>query len=245
MRSRLPLLLTACFALPTFALGDTLQRSGPAEDRLDLVILGDGYRSTDRADFESDANRLWDQLRTTEPFTRYAGLMNVHTGFRASSIRGPGENNAYGTHFVTLFGTRLRATRMTLLLADAVRAGGEADAVIVLVNTNRRGGTAIGSVCFASSSAPRVGIHELGHVIGRLGDEYSSFSGTPSLTREQLARIYPNLTTASTRALTSPRCRPSASRTCTSPVTPTRATTCSIRTSVRSPRTSGRSIVTW
>ena len=63
MRSRLPLLLTACFALPTFALGDTLQRSGPAEDCLDLVILGDGYRSTDRADFESDARRLWDQLQ--------------------------------------------------------------------------------------------------------------------------------------------------------------------------------------
>ena len=179
----------------------TLHRSGPAADRLDLVILADGYRAGDRADFEDDADRVLEALRSTEPFASYMSLMNVHRGFRASGSSGSSADNAYGTQFSGgFFSPRLRASRVTLLLADAVRAGGEADAVLVILNASRRGGTATGNTCYVSSGAgPRVALHELGHAIGRLGDEYSSFSGTPTLTRAQLAQIYPNLTTESTR----------------------------------------------
>jgi hypothetical protein len=197
-------LLTVSLALlaltPTLAAADTLHRTGPAEDRFDLVLLADGYRSEDRGDFEREAGRVLEGLRGAEPFSRYLGLMNVHTGFRPSASSGTGGDTAYGTHFPQSGRTTLRATRTTLLLGDAVRAGGEADAVLVIVNSGRRGGTAIGSLCFVTRGAgPRVALHELGHAIGRLGDEYSSWAGSPTRSREAMAQAYPNLTTATTR----------------------------------------------
>tara|TARA_R110002072_G_scaffold43550_4_gene122149 strand:- start:4679 stop:5269 length:591 start_codon:yes stop_codon:yes gene_type:complete len=167
-----------------------------------LVILADGYRANEEADFDREAARVWAEMAKTAPFDRYAPLMNVSTGFRASQRSGSSKDNAYGTHFAGgFFATLLRAQRPSLVLADAVRAGGgEADVVLVILKGNRRGGTATGNVCYVTSGAgPRVAIHELGHSIARLGDEYSGLSGTPRLTRAQMAAIYPNLTTESTR----------------------------------------------
>jgi hypothetical protein len=194
-------LTVALLAAVPPAFGDTLHRSGSPADKLDLVILADGYRASQRAEFERAARRVWEELRTTEPFSRDLSLLNVHTGFRPSPQSGAREDSAYGTRFMTSFGTRLRAQRLTLLLGDAVRAGGEADAVLVIVRSNRRGGTATGHIGYVSSGAgPAVAIHELGHMIGGLGDEYTKFGGSTPLTREQVSRLYPNLTTASTRA---------------------------------------------
>lgn len=200
--TRLFALIPALLALtPALVQADSLHRSGPPEDRLDLVILADGYRANEEADFDREAARVWAEMTKTAPFDRYAQLMNVSTGFRASQRSGPSKNNAYGTHFAGgFFDTLLRAERASLVLADAVRAGGgEADVVLVIVKSSRRGGTATGNVCYVSSGAgPRVALHELGHSVARLGDEYSS--GTPRLTREQKASIYPNLTLKSTRS---------------------------------------------
>lgn len=201
--TRLLALLPALLALsPALAQADSLHRTGPPEDRLDLVILGDGFKSNEEADFDREAARVWAEMTRTEPFASYQGLMNVSTGFRASSRSGPGENNAYGSHFPKFFGSLILAKRASLVLADAVRAGGgEADVVLVVVKSNRRGGTATGNVCYVTTGAgPRVAIHELGHSVARLGDEYSGLSGTPRLTREQMASIYPNLTTKSNRS---------------------------------------------
>ena len=202
--TRIPSALALACALllaPAAALGDTLHRSGPAEDRLDLVILADGYRASEKPQFEAEARRVWDALRSTEPFSHYAGLLNVHTGFRASPKSGVSPDSAYATRFRTTFGTLFYSDNRRLILSDAVRAGGgEADAVLVIVPGWRTGGTAVGQICFITTGAgPEVAVHELGHVIGGLGDEYSSWSGTPSLSLEQTAARYPNLTMAKTR----------------------------------------------
>lgn len=201
--TRLLALIPALLALsPALAQADSLHRSGPPEDRLDLVILADGYKASEERDFDREAARVWAAMKDMAPFDRYAPMMNVSTGFRASSRSGSSKNNAYGTHFAGgFFATLLRAERPSLILADAVRAGGgEADVVLVILKGNRRGGTATGNVCYVTSGAgPRVAIHELGHSIARLGDEYSGLSGTPRLTREQVSSIYPNLTNKSKR----------------------------------------------
>lgn len=202
--TRLFALIPALLALsPALAQADTLHRSGPPEDRLDLVILADGYKANEEDEFQREAARVWAEMKETKPFDRYAPLMNVSTGFRASQRSGANKDNAYGTHFAGgFFATLLRSQRPSLILADAVRAGGgEADVVLVIVKANRRGGTATGNVCYVSSGAgPRVAIHELGHSIARLGDEYSGLSGTPRLTREQIASIYPNLSLSKKRS---------------------------------------------
>ena len=201
-RTLLGLALSAALlaSLPAAARGETLHRSGPAEDRLDLVILADGYLASEQAQFAAEARRVFETLRRTEPFASYMGLMNVHTGFRASARSGVGEGTAYSTRFRTTFGTTVYSDNQRLILSDAVRAAGEADAVLVILPSNRHAGTALGKVCYVTTGAgPAVAMHELGHVIGGLGDEYTSWSGSPSLSPEATAARYPNLTLANTR----------------------------------------------
>lgn len=184
---------------PAFA--ETWHRSGPASERLDISILADGFTADEEDEFRRDARKVFDQLRGLEPFNQYMGLLNVHVGFRASSRSGLRSDSAYGTEFAGsgFFSTLLRAQRISLIQSDAVRAGGDADVILVLVNSNRRGGTAYGKICYSSSGATATALHELGHSLGGLGDEYGSWSGTPKLTRAQYDARYPNLTTQSSR----------------------------------------------
>jgi len=54
-----------------------LLESGPADARLDLVILGDGYRADDLALFGEDVDRVVDHLLSIDPYGEYRGLLNV------------------------------------------------------------------------------------------------------------------------------------------------------------------------
>lgn len=207
----LPLVLLALGAA-TVARADTLHRSGPAEERLDLVILGDGFRAQDQGRFDEAARRLWEALRTTEPFSQYTGLLNVHTGFRASAESGTGPNTAYGTRFVSADSNALYADRLALLLGDAVRAGGgEVDRVIVIVDSGRHGGATVGTVAYVSTGMDWIStaLHELGHLVGNVGDEYEHTGqqvrwtalagGDEAAARRLITDRYANLTLASTR----------------------------------------------
>ena len=199
--SRAALALAGALLLCAPALADTLHRSGPSNERLDLVILADGFTAAEEGEFNADARKVLDKMRGLEPFNRYLGLMNVHTGFRASARSGLRSDSAYGTEFAGegFFSTLLRAQRISLIQSDALRAGGDADVILVLVNSSRRGGTAYGKICYPSSGATATAVHELGHSLGGLGDEYGSWSGTPKLTRAQYDARYPNLTTQTSR----------------------------------------------
>ncbi len=211
-RLLLPLVLLT-LATPGVARADTLHRSGPAEERLDLVILGDGFRVEEQARFDEAARRLWEGLRATEPFSLYTGLLNVHTGFRASAESGTGPNTAYGSRFAASTGTALLADRTALLLGDAVRAGGgEADRVIVIVNSGRHGGATVGGTVAYVTTSPdwiSTAMHELGHLIGKVGDEYEHVEqrlrltalagGDEAAARRLITDRYANLTLASTR----------------------------------------------
>ena len=201
--SRILSLATALLAFaPALADAETLHRSGNASNRHDLVILADGFRANERDKFDREARDVLEAMRTTEPFASLMGRINVHSHFRASARSGPSTtNNAYGTHFTKSgfsFDTHLAAQNRLLIMADAAATAGQVDSILVILNSSRRGGTATGFLCFASTGGgPRVALHELGHAIGRLGDEYST--GDIGISRDVVALIYPNLTTARTR----------------------------------------------
>ena len=62
--TRLLALIPALLALsPALAQADSLHRSGPPEDRLDLVILADGYKASEERDFDREAARVWAAIR--------------------------------------------------------------------------------------------------------------------------------------------------------------------------------------
>src|SRR5678815_2783133 len=55
----------------------TIQKSGEPEDRVDFLILGDGYTAAEAKKFEADARRLTDTLFATSPFKENRRSFNV------------------------------------------------------------------------------------------------------------------------------------------------------------------------
>jgi hypothetical protein len=52
--------------------------NGPSTLRWDLVIMGDGYRSSQMAQYEADVQRFVDHMFETPPFDELRPAINVH-----------------------------------------------------------------------------------------------------------------------------------------------------------------------
>ncbi|RLM51890.1 peptidase M64, partial [Halobellus sp. Atlit-31R] len=79
--------------------------SGPSPDKVDLLILGDGYTALEMQKFEADARRLAQHLFTVSPFRERANDFNVW----ALAVP-PGESGisrpSTGVHHASPLGTR-------------------------------------------------------------------------------------------------------------------------------------------
>jgi hypothetical protein len=206
------LLLASLLASPAAAQNvKTVVDSGPAADRVDLVLLADGFRARDEGDFDERVAELVAGLRETPPFDRYLPFLNVHSVFSPAPERGissPGEEKAtlFGTRFVTSGGRAIRGDLAAI--QRAALAAPDADRVLVICGDSRHGGSAYGTTSIfttafatAGRSFRDVAIHELGHILGNLADEYGAdqeFSGgAADADAETLAAIfapYPNVT---------------------------------------------------
>ncbi|MCA8924733.1 MAG: hypothetical protein KDD82_23165 [Planctomycetes bacterium] len=181
---RLPLLLVSLLALGTSAFAapqvlgtKTLVDHGDPSNRYDVVFVGDGYRAADRARFERQVARAVELLKSTSPFKEYWGYVNVHRIDVASSDygvtqKGQGKRN---TAFDVTYGGSLRYVNgdREAIQRTVARHAPDADAIVCLF-PDLWGGVSYGEVCFASGEYPRTIVHELGHTIGRVADEYDS-----------------------------------------------------------------------
>jgi len=122
-------------------------------------------------------------------YGRYRRFFNVHTVF--SATRSSGIVPRAGGPDATLFGTRQRAG--TMVRADwarvqraALRAP-DVDKMIVLCNTDQDIGMRSGNVVFVSrvDTADTI-LHELGHTLANLADEYVRAAGRSA---EEAARL--------------------------------------------------------
>jgi hypothetical protein len=157
-------------------------KNGPSEQKVDLLILGDGYTAQERAKFEKDARRLADILFTFSPFKERksdfnvwglmppaaeSGISRPSTGLHRRSPVGA-TYDAFGSErYVLTFDNR--AFRDIASFAPY-------DAVEILVNGNTYGGGGIfnlyGTVAADSLWSPYVFVHEFGHHFAGLADEY-------------------------------------------------------------------------
>lgn len=169
---------------------EVLYGSGPGDQRVDIAIIGDGYTEAELPLFREQAGRVADRLRKTEPFESMADRLGVVRVDAVSNESGASydcetcgvRDTAFGTLFPISLVNRItgssysdramfQADQWTLTRALSVV---EWDAAIVLVNSDKYGGMA---VHFASSTTGQpdyvqVAVHELGHALGLLGDEY-------------------------------------------------------------------------
>jgi len=160
---------------------ETLQYSGPPEKRLDLVLLGDGYRSQDQQQLHTDAQRLVETLFQLTPFKEYRALFNVHLIHVISKENGA-DSGTYGTVRDTALNAAYNCNGIARLLCvdtETVKTVAAQhvptyDLLVVLVNDPRYGGAG-GEVATVSlaTAASEIVRHELGHSLGALADEYS------------------------------------------------------------------------
>ncbi|QES51723.1 hypothetical protein DEJ50_31610 [Streptomyces venezuelae] len=175
--------------------------NGPSADRLDVVVVGDGYTAEELARFRADAQAKWAELAAVEPYTTYQGLFNVWTVDAVSRESGVTGDPARDTVRDTALGSYFWCGDIErLLCVDQEKVDGyvarvpDADLVLVLANSAKYGGAGYNEasqslgydgIATASARNPKSGqvaVHETGHSLGRLADEYF-YPGLPDYER--------------------------------------------------------------
>ena len=196
--------------VPAAARVGTILQSGAPEAKVDIAILGDGYRDDEYSKFTDDAARAAGYLFSIEPWRSRRRDFNVRSVFAPSAESGVTDSYlglkkdtvlrcAYGSAEAerTLVAKDNRAVRE---IASAVPY----DFLLILANTRRYGGSAYfggpAVVAIDSAGARYLVIHELAHVMAGLADEYYvPVTGGPAY-RGNIEPWQPNVTIAPERA---------------------------------------------
>ena len=159
-----------------------LHESGDPSTKLDLLILGDGYTARERPKFERDARRLVKTLFETSPFKERQADINVWGLVPAaaqSGITRPSQQifrrSPVGASY-DIFGSERYVLTFENKAFRDVAANAPYDVVEILVNSATYGGGGIyglySTVAADSVWASYVFVHEFGHHIAGLADEY-------------------------------------------------------------------------
>jgi IgA Peptidase M64 len=183
-----------------------------AGDRVDLVIVGDGYQSAQLATYASHASTSTAALFNTEPFKTYAPFFRVYRVDVVSTDSGVDNDPTQGILRTTAMnmaywcgGTeRLLCVSTSLAAAYANQAPNGRNQVLALANSSKYGGAGypsadIGTAAGANASAAQIAIHEFGHSLGELADEYDYGGPTIFADPEPTdvnSSIYPSATMA-------------------------------------------------
>ena len=169
-------------AVPEAGARIALHESGDPAAKLDLLILGDGYTAREREKFERDARRLVDVLLATSPFKERRGDINVWglcPPAAESGISRPSQQiyrrSPIGAMYDAFDSERYVLTFDNKAFRD-IASMAPYDVVEILVNGATYGGGGIfgqyATVAADSAWASYIFIHEFGHHIAGLADEY-------------------------------------------------------------------------
>lgn len=179
--------------------------NGNDAGRMNLILVGDGYTTDDRALFERHAVQLSKQIQSESWYRQ--GILNLHTAWIVSAERAPTEptGKPNNTAFKAYYGGGRAAhvisgdDGLAKTSAAIEVALGAPQHVIVLVNSTLyggKGGGKGGNICwtYTDSRNPArwtsCALHELGHSLFGLADEY----GGPLAGGWVKEPDYPNIT---------------------------------------------------
>ena len=164
---------------------------GNIANSLDIVLLPDGFTEGEKEKF-IDACKMWsDALFSYEPFTQNRHRINIRAVWAASKEKGidkPGigkwVDNRLHTRFYTFNSERYQMTEEFQLVRD-LAACAPYESIFILTNTDKYGGGGIYNF-YGLGSAGKTGytgevyVHEFGHSLMGLGDEYIEKGNTVS-----------------------------------------------------------------
>jgi len=189
--------------------------NGPTSNRINLVILSEGYQTNQLGQFLMDATNAANNLLSVPPYQEYRSYFNAYAISVASQDSGADHytptTNLVNTYFNSAYDNYGRPDVLTIPPNDHdssyAHGQGKVDTLLqslmpeydlpmLLVNDTNYGGSG-GATLISSlhSSAPNIVRHESGHTFAALGDEYDNpYPGYPE-TEE------PNTTTQTNRSL--------------------------------------------
>jgi uncharacterized membrane protein YgcG len=199
----------------------TLLNNGPAAQRLNVVLVAEGFQASELSAFADTCDDFVTTLQAEAWFPVLGLAVNVYRLDVASNESGADDPSTCGdgstgsgvtraTFFDATFcnaGIRRCLSGNTTLVRDTLDAQlPQWHVGAVLVNTSQRGGCANGDVFWTALSSDwrEVVLHELGHAAFGLGDEYDYWAGCGTDTDRDTAPVgepsEPNVTTDTTAA---------------------------------------------
>ena len=164
---------------------ETILSNGPTANRVDIVFIGDGFTQADLPTWPAVAVAGYERLFQYEPFIRYREYFNVHRVDVVSAESGVDNDPTQGVERDTALDMRFWCSNIERLLcintgsAAAMAAfAPDVDQIAAVANSTMYGGAGyssadIGTYSGFNGSAVEVFIHELGHSLGNLADEYT------------------------------------------------------------------------
>lgn len=208
MKSIFTTLYAICIAAVCFGQEyqvDTLYKTGPLDNRINVVILGDGFTQQELPKFATEAKNFADFFLGYDPYLHYRNYFNffaIRTPSAESGVTNPGtapdaykdqpvgvKNTFFGSTFGSSIHRLVTISKYDVLYALLAKQLPMYDLVIVLVNTPFYGGSG-GSISVHTlhTQANTIGVHEIGHTFSHLNDEYWAGPGygreAPNMTKE-------------------------------------------------------------
>jgi hypothetical protein len=174
--------------------GDESEKS----KRINIVIVPDGYTYAEKSNMQAHADAVVAFFRSKTPFKEHDRFINYHLVYAYSVESGADQcdcsivkDTAMGTYFPNstnvcghsdnrclYYGTGCDVYSAGNISAAELRAPSK-DTTLVMVNTTRYGGCGGSRAVYSAgnSSAQEIAIHELGHSLGGLADEYAYTTG--------------------------------------------------------------------
>jgi hypothetical protein len=166
---------------PTAYLGwGDLQRNGAANNRVDVVVMGDGFALDDQNEFEDIARSAVDVFRNHKllgEYFAYHNFVRVNLTSKDQGVTGFGrvKETALGGHVSGNVQGQvaidpLKAVTMLEMLP-------EQDGYAIAIVKAGSMGTGGGGIAAIGGRADDTLVHEWGHAFADLSDEYSTFTG--------------------------------------------------------------------
>ncbi len=162
----------------------TIIDNGPPANRIDVVFVGDGYQEPELDSYAAHVLNGLNALITQEPFLTYSTYFNFHrvdvisndSGVDNDPVQGILRDTALDMGFWCNGIERLLCVNVGAAYAYASNAP-EVDHVLAVANSIKYGGAGytlsdLATFSGGNDAAPEVAIHEMGHSLGDLADEY-------------------------------------------------------------------------
>ncbi len=179
--------------------------SGNANQKVDIVIIPDGYTQAEMEKFKKDCEVFKKEFFKYEPYTSRMKDFNIHAVLAPSEESGSDvpcedvwKNTIVNCSYWTLGSERYLMTTDNKTLRD-LAANAPYDQIFILVNSPIYGGGGIFNwYCTGVNSnryAGKIIVHEFGHGFAGLGDEYVEGSEYNDFYNTKLEPADPNVTT--------------------------------------------------